>query len=190
MLPNISPEKALEMVKAGEARLVDVRESSEYAAEHISGARLVPLSIAQSYPLKDDDAPEKPVIFFCRTGKRTENNAALLSSLAGNVPSYQVQGGITGWKQAGLPVEQSRVPFPMFRQIQISAGLLVLLGILGSFVWHPMYWLAAFVGAGLVFAGVTGFCGLALLLAKMPWNRTDSPSPSCGSRCGLPKKSE
>jgi hypothetical protein len=73
----------------------------------------------------------------------------------------------------------------MFRQIQIGAGLLVLLGIFGSFVWHPMYLLSAFVGAGLVFAGVTGFCGLALLLARMPWNK--AAAPSCGSRCGLPK---
>jgi rhodanese-related sulfurtransferase len=185
MLPNISPEKALEMVKAGEARLVDVRESSEYAEMHVPGARLVPLSIAQNYPLQDDDAPEKPVIFFCRSGKRTEKNAALLSSLAGDMPSYQVEGGLSAWKQAGLPVEQSSTAFPMFRQIQIGAGLLVLLGIFGSFVWHPMYLLSAFVGAGLVFAGVTGFCGLALLLARMPWNK--AAAPSCGSRCGLPK---
>ena len=185
MLPLISPSKALDMVKAGEARLVDIRESGEYAQEHVAGSRLVPLSIAKSYPVKDEDAPEKPVIYFCRSGKRTQDNAALLASIAEGVPSYQIEGGLAAWKQAGLPVEAGDASFPMFRQIQIVAGLLILLGVLGSFVWHPFYLLTAFVGAGLVFAGVTGFCGLALLLAKMPWNRRSG----CGTSCGLPQKS-
>lgn len=187
MLPLISPAQALNMVKAGEARLVDIRESGEYANEYVPGSRLVPLSIAKSYPVKDADAPAKPVIYFCRSGKRTQDNAALLASLAEGEAAYQVEGGIVAWKQAGLPVEQGRAAFPMFRQIQIAAGLLVLLGIFGSALWHPMYWLSAFVGAGLVFAGVTGFCGMAKILARMPWNKpADTP---CASRCGLPQQS-
>lgn len=185
MLPLISPAKALDMARSGEARLVDIRESGEYAREHVAGSRLVPLSIARSYPVKDDDAPEKPVIYFCRSGKRTQDNAVLLASLSEGVPSYQIEGGLIAWKQAGLPVEAGNTTLPMFRQIQIAAGLLILLGVLGSFVWHPFYLLTAFVGAGLVFAGVTGFCGLAKLLARMPWNRRNAYATSCG----LPKKS-
>ena len=76
-----------------------------------------------------------------------------------------------GGKRKVCPVKTGRAQFPLFRQIQIGAGALVLLGLLGGLVWSPMAWLSAFVGAGLVFAGVTGFCGLGLLLARMPWNR-------------------
>ena len=77
----------------------------------------------------------------------------------------------TAWEKEGLPVKLGNAPFPLFRQIQIGAGVLVLSGILGSYVWHHMYWLSAFVGAGLIFAGITGFCGLGILLSRMPWNR-------------------
>ena len=178
MLRTISPSKAKEMLDAGQARLVDVRESTEFSREHVPGARLVPLSVASSYSVKDADAPDKPVIYFCNSGRRTQNSAALLETLAGG-EAYQIEGGLTAWKQAGLPVERGSSVLPMFRQIQIGAGAAVLLGVVGSYFWHPMFWLTAFVGAGLVFAGVTGFCGLALVLAKMPWNR------DCGGNCPL-----
>ena len=178
MLPLISPSKAKEMADSGKARLVDIRETSEYAREHVAGSRLVPLSVAQSYPVKDEDAPQKPVIYFCNSGRRTQDNAELLEKLAGG-EAWQVGGGITGWKKAGLPVEGGSSALPMFRQIQIGAGAAVLLGVVGSYFWHPMFWLTAFVGAGLVFAGLTGFCGLALVLAKMPWNK------DCGGSCPL-----
>lgn len=171
MLPTISPRTAFEMLKNGEARLIDVRESSEYAENFIPDARLVPLSIAEFYPLKDADAQDKPLIFFCRSGNRTEKSSDLLKSLAGDIEAWQMEGGLSGWQKEGLPVRHGKASFPMFRQIQIGAGALVLLGILGSYVWHPMFWLSAFVGGGLIFAGVTGFCGLGLLLARMPWNR-------------------
>ena len=177
MLPVLSPAKAKEMIDSGKARLVDIRETSEYAQEHLPGARLVPLSVAKSYPVKDEDAPTKPVIYFCHSGRRTKNNAELLKSLASG-EAYQLEGGLTGWKQAGLPVERGSSVLPMFRQIQIGAGAAVLLGVVGSYFWHPMFWLTAFVGAGLMFAGITGFCGLALVFAKMPWNK------DCGSSCG------
>ena len=68
-------------------------------------------------------------------------------------------------------METTQQPLPIFRQIQIGAGGLMLAGVLGSLVWPSMLWLSAFVGAGLVFAGATGFCGLGLLLAAMPWNK-------------------
>ena len=172
MLKKISPTQAYDMAKTGKARLVDVRESSEYAQMHIDGARLAPLSIIDNYPVKDADAPEKPIVFFCNSGRRTENAADKLVSLAGPVETYQIEGGISGWQKAGLPLEKGKSTLSMFRQIQIGAGSLVLIGVLGSSVWHPLYLLTAFVGAGLLFAGLTGFCGLGLLLAKMPWNRS------------------
>ena len=171
MLKTISPSRAYELSQSGEARLVDIRETSEYADESVPGARLVPLSIAGRYPVRDEDAPQKPVIFFCHSGRRTEKAADMLSAAAGGADAYQMEGGITGWKQAGLPIVKGRASMPLFRQIQIGAGSLVLAGVVGSWFWPPMFWLSAFVGMGLVFAGLTGFCGLGILLQQMPWNK-------------------
>ena len=104
------------------------------------------------------------------SGNRTTKNSDLLQKLAAG-PAWQMEGGVSAWAKQGLPVETTQQPLPIFRQIQIGAGGLVLAGVLGSFVWPSMLWLSAFVGAGLIFAGVTGFCGLGLLLAAMPWNK-------------------
>lgn len=123
------------------------------------------------------------LIFTCRSGHRTKEAAAMLAARA--LPDaglsvspdaagtcFMLEGGLLGWEQAGLPlVREARPVLPLFRQIQIGAGLLVLLGTVGSLVWAPLFWLAVFVGAGLVFAGVSGFCGLGILLSKMPWNQ-------------------
>ena len=171
MLKTISPSRAHELSQSGEVRLVDIRETSEYAEESVPGARLVPLSIVGRYPVQDEEAPRKPVVYFCHSGRRTEKASAMLAKAAGDVASYQVEGGLMGWKQAGLPVDRGRASMPLARQIHIAAGSLVLAGVVGSWVWPPMFWLSAFVGAGLVFAGVTGFCGLGILLQMMPWNR-------------------
>ena len=155
----------------GKCAEFSIGKSSEYAEKFIPGARLVPLSAIDGQDLKDASSPDKPVVFFCRSGKRTDKNAERLERLAGNVDAFQMEGGMTAWEKEGLPVKLGNAPFPLFRQIQIGAGVLVLSGILGSYVWHPMYWLSAFVGAGLIFAGITGFCGLGILLSRMPWNR-------------------
>ncbi len=173
MLEAITPEQALKKVQAGELRLVDIRETDEYAAESVPGARLIPLSVIDTQPVVDKGAPALPIAFFCHSGNRTTKAAARLEQAAtrAGVPAVQIEGGITGWKKAGLPVEVRDMPMPLFRQIQIGAGGLVLLGLLGSLAHPGLIWVSAFVGAGLVFAGVTGFCGLGRLLALMPWNR-------------------
>lgn len=171
MMPTISPQEAYERLQKGEIRLIDVRETDEYAGVSIPGSRLVPLSVIDRHPLKDADAPDKPLVFFCHSGKRTAANADRLHRLAGDVPAYRLEGGIEAWEKSGLPVERGSSVLPLFRQIQIAAGSLILLGVIGSLFWHPWLWLAAFGGAGLVFAGITGFCGLGVLLSHMPWNR-------------------
>jgi rhodanese-related sulfurtransferase len=169
MLPMLTPQKASAMLRSGEARLIDLREPDEYAGVRIPQTRLIPLSIVFKHPLKDEGAPDLPIIFACRSGGRTRSEAKSLARLAPN--SYQLEGGIIAWERAGLPVERGRARLSLFRQIQIGAGSLVLLGSLGGSAWPPLYWLSVFVGAGLVFAGVSGFCGLGLLLAHMPWNK-------------------
>jgi rhodanese-related sulfurtransferase len=115
------------------------------------------------------------VIFHCRAGKRTADNAERLRQAA-QCEAYIVEGGIEGWKKAGLPVvADKRQPIELNRQVMIAAGSLVLAGVLlGAFVNPGFYALSGVIGAGLIFAGVSGFCGLAKLLGLMPWNRAPS----------------
>lgn len=170
-LPTVTPARAAEMLRAGEALLVDIREADERARAHIPGSAHLPLSrLAEA----EFAVPQgKPVIFHCASGRRTAENAARLSARAEACEAFIIEGGIDAWRRAGLPVAENRsAPLPLMRQVQIAAGSLVLLGVLlGVLVAPAFHALAAFVGAGLVVAGTTGFCGMANLLAAMPWNR-------------------
>jgi rhodanese-related sulfurtransferase len=151
--------------------MVDIREEDEHAREHIPGARHTALSrIDQASPrCRDSDV----LIFHCRSGARTKGNAPKLAIAAQNCQSYILDGGLDAWKKAGLPVALDRSqPIDIMRQVQIVAGSLVLIGAaLGALVAPGFYALSGFVGGGLLFAGVSGFCGMARLLAVMPWNR-------------------
>lgn len=116
-------------------------------------------------------ADEKlPIVFTCNSGNR-HRQAQRPTGRTGRGPAWQLDGGVSAWAKAGLPVERGHQAMPIFRQIQIGAGALALLGLAGVFFWPPMIWLTALVGAGLIFAGLTGFCGLGLLLSAMPWNK-------------------
>lgn len=170
MLKTITPAEAAAMLREG-ATLVDVREPDEHVRERIPGARNLPLSRLAGADLAAESG--QPVLFHCRSGMRTGENAAALAAKAGACQAFIVAGGLDAWKQAGLPVaEDRRQPIPLMRQVQIAAGAMVVLGTLLGVLVSP--WglaLAGFVGAGLVFAGVSGTCGLASLLRRMPWNR-------------------
>ena len=170
-LMTISPKDAAERIQRGAAHLIDIREPDEFARRRVKGALSRPLSTFE--PSRLPTFPTKETIFTCRSGMRTAANSERLSSaVTGN--AYVLEGGLDAWTAAGLPVEEDRrAPLEIMRQVQITAGLLVLLGVALGFVAHPAFFgLAAFVGAGLAFAGITGFCGMANLLALMPWNRS------------------
>ncbi len=169
-LQTITPDRAAELIRNG-ATLVDIRETSEHARENIPGARHHPLS--QLNPQTVLHAGDTPVIFHCKSGGRTNMNAKTLAASAKECEAYLLEGGIEAWKKAGLPVAVDRSqPIDIMRQVQIGAGGLVLLGaLLGAFVAPGFYALSGFVGAGLLFAGVTGFCGMSRVLGLMPWNR-------------------
>lgn len=169
MLPLISPVDAFQKLREGKIRLVDIREPDEVTAVRVPGAEVVPLSVIKWAPLPQADE-KLPIVFTCNSGKRTSKQSDQLEELAAG-PAWQLDGGVSAWAKAGLPVERGHQAMPMFRQIQIGAGALVLLGLVGVFFWPPMIWLTALVGAGLIFAGLTGFCGLGLLLSAMPWNK-------------------
>jgi rhodanese-related sulfurtransferase len=170
MLNTITPDQAAQMLREG-AALVDVREPDEHARERIPGARNLPLSRLAEAELAVQAG--RPVLFHCRSGARTAGQSAQLAAKACGCEAYVVEGGLEAWKRAGLPVAlDRRQPLELMRQVQIAAGSMVVLGVaLGALVAPGFYALAGFVGAGLVFAGVTGTCGLARILRLMPWNR-------------------
>lgn len=168
-LKTISPADARRLVDEG-AVLIDVREADEHARERIPGARNVPLSRIDA---TDVATPGKAVIFHCRSGARTLGQADRLARKAGGCEAFVVEGGLDAWRSAGLPVAVDRSqPIDLQRQVQIGAGSLALTGtLLGLFVSPWFFIVPAFVGAGLMVAGLTGFCGLALVLVHAPWNR-------------------
>ncbi len=178
MLKTISPEAAATLLRNGGATLVDVREPDEHARERIPGARNLPLSKLEEAELAVHEG--KPVLFHCRSGARTQGNVQRLAAKAALCEAYVVEGGLDAWKRAGLPVaEDRRQPLELMRQVQIAAGSMVVLGVLlGALVAPGFYALSGFVGAGLVFAGVTGTCGLARVLRLMPWNRRATGTPA------------
>ena len=165
-LPTISPKDAKRLMDTG-AVLIDIRGPDEFARERIAGARNRPVE-----GLGAIDSATKPVIFHCKSGNRTAVNAAKLAA-ATACEAYVVEGGIEAWKDAGLPVVVDRKqPIEIQRQMQMTAGALVLIGVILSRLVDPAFiGLSAFVGAGLMFAGITGWCGMVKLLAVMPWNR-------------------
>ena len=166
-LTPVSPEKARELIVGG-AKLIDIRDADEHARERIAIAENVPLS--QIDRLNVGRAPG--VIYHCRSGNRTAVNGARLAQ-AVDCPVYVLEGGIDAWRKAGLPVVADKSqPLELMRQVQLVAGGLVLLGVLLGFLVAPAFFgISAFVGAGLMTAGATGWCGMARLLAHMPWNR-------------------
>ncbi len=166
-LPTITPAEAKRLLDDG-ATLIDIREPDEHARERIPGARNHPVD-----RLTELDRRPQVAIFHCRSGQRTAVHASKLAAAAA-CEAYIVEGGIEAWKRAGLPVvRDASQPIEIQRQVQIAAGSLVLLGVvLGKVAAPAFYTLSAFVGAGLTFAGISGWCGMAKLLALMPWNRT------------------
>lgn len=164
---TISPAEAHRLIESG-ASLIDIRQPDEHSRERIAGALNVPLD-----RLSKDAAPGDVLIFHCRSGMRTAQAGDKLAEAAAGRDCYIVDGGISAWGNAGLPVEKVRgAPIEMQRQVMIAAGGLVLIGtLLSLFVAPGWIWLAMAVGAGLSFAGISGFCGMAYVLATMPWNR-------------------
>jgi rhodanese-related sulfurtransferase len=159
-------------LESKEICLIDVRERIENAEEKIEGSVLMPLSSfdpAKVLSIKEN----KKLVLHCRSGKRSLKAAEQLIE-NGCLEVYSLKGGIKAWKENGYDIQKSQnVPISLMRQVQIAAGLLVLIGIILSiFVQRELVYLSAFVGAGLVFAGITNTCALGMLLAKMPWNQT------------------
>jgi rhodanese-related sulfurtransferase len=166
-LPFVEPSELKQLQLEEEITLIDVREPGEYASEHIEGAILVPLSTISQEKLP---STSKSIILYCQSGKRSQLAAQQLA--ATGLKIRQLQGGINAWKQEGFAIKINKnAPISMMRQVQIVAGSLVVIGtLLGAFVSPWFLTITGFVGSGLVFAGITNTCALAILLAKLPYN--------------------
>ena len=162
--------------------LIDVRTPAEYAEVHAEGAKLFPLDVLDPKAVMSDrnGSSREPLFVICKTGGRSAKAVEKFRA-AGFTNVISVEGGTSAWEQAGLPVVRgtSKV-ISLERQVRIGAGSLVVLGVLLGWLVHPAFFaLSAFVGGGLVFAGVTDWCGMGMLLAKMPWNRTGCDEGTC-----------
>lgn len=192
---TVSPQAVEDLLRAGRTiELIDVRTPAEFGELHLTCARNEPLERldpAKVMAARTGD-PDEPLYVICRSGKRGEQ-ACQKFLAAGFENVINVDGGTLACADAGLAVVRGKKAMPLERQVRIVAGLLVLAGAVLAVVVHP--WcigLSGFVGAGLVFAGITDTCPMAMLIAKMPWNQvaaptttaakcsTESPTGCCG----------
>jgi len=178
VIPQVDVETLQCQRAAGHApTLIDVRSPSEYATGHISGALNIPLEQIES---RLDDLGRGPLVVVCKAGQRARMAAALLEPCFEKVTV--LDGGTDAWIRSGFPVVASvRARWSLERQVRFGAGLLILAGVaLGFNLNLAWFYLAGFVGLGLTFAGLTDFCPMGILLARMPWNR--------GRSCSIPIK--
>jgi len=171
---TISPAEISRLVQNGQSPAIfDVRTPAEFAGVHVVGARSVPFDELDPAAIAAQrQGTNGPIYVICQSGGRSAKACERLTE-AGIGPVYSVEGGTTAWERQGFPVSRgsSRV-ISLERQVRVVAGSLVFLGTLLAWRIHPLFLIVpGFVGAGLVFAGVTDYCGMGLLLGKMPWNR-------------------
>ncbi|WP_020474288.1 rhodanese-like domain-containing protein [Zavarzinella formosa] len=173
MPATISPNDFVALKRAGKIlNLIDVRTPVEYRSIHAEGARSIPLDRLDAANVSQSE----PIYVICHTGGRAAKACEMLK-LAGNPNVVNVEGGTKAWEEAGLPVVRGKKAMSLERQVRIAAGSLVLIGVaLGFLVHEYLFGLSGFVGAGLVFAGVTDTCGMGMLFARMPWNQVGQES--------------
>lgn len=175
---TVSPQDVFKECSQGAgAPILDVRSAGEFAALHAAGARSAPLD--QLNPAALLGNPGDRAYLICQSGTRAAMAYEKFRA-AGFDQVCCVAGGTVAWEKAGLPVVRgAHGVISLERQVRIAAGTLVLLGVvLGWFVHPAILLLSGFVGAGLIFSGLSNTCGMGMLLAKMPWNRAGG---CCGS---------
>ena len=178
-IKSVDADTLRHWLQAGQTVLVDVREPAEHATARIDGARCVPLAELAGTPLHGDGGTR--LVLHCQSGRRSLAACEKLQAENAELDIYNLEGGISAWQQAGLPVVRSggRV-LPLDRQVQLAIGLLLLAGSVMGYLHSPAWLLlTGFVGAGLAMAGLTGFCGMALLIARMPWNQRTAGNAGC-----------
>ena len=182
---SISPANLAELCKEGKKiELIDVRTPVEFREVHVEFARNLPLDqldVAAVIQARNGSGND-PLYVICRSGGRGQQTCEKFLK-AGFSNVINVEGGTMACVEAGLPVVRGKKAISLERQVRIAAGSLVLLGaVLGWFVNPAFIGLSAFVGAGLIFAGITDICGMGMVLARMPWNQCSQNAQSCCTR--------
>jgi len=170
MISQVSPQ-ALHDGAIAHSRIIDVRSAAEFATGHIPGAINIPMEQVET---RTADVGGGPVVMVCEAGARA---AIVAGWLAPRQPVSVLTGGTAAWRNAGLPlVSCAPCRWTLERQVRLGAGVIVLAATLLSVIVSAKWiYLAMFVGAGLTFAGLTNICGMAVVLARMPWNRDRKP---------------
>tara|TARA_R110001592_G_scaffold29350_5_gene106529 strand:+ start:1301 stop:1831 length:531 start_codon:yes stop_codon:yes gene_type:complete len=176
MTKSISVEQAAALIKNGEAVLIDVREPDEFKESHIAYAISVPLSVLEVGFQMLEIPAKKTILFQCLKGSRGQMACERIQGLGScQNKIINIEGGIEAWKAQGLPIIESSTSsanISIFRQVQIIIGFLIALCVVIGFTGVQIaFVLAGILGAALCFAGLTGWCGLAMILSKMPWNK-------------------
>jgi rhodanese-related sulfurtransferase len=172
-LPStLQPTELAELLRGDPAvRLLDVRTPAEFDAMHVAGAYNVPLDTLHEHAREIRATVADPIVLLCQSGQRARKAEAGLAR-AGLTNLHVLEGGITGWVAADLPVRRGPKKVSLERQVRIAAGTLAAVGGLLATLVHPVFGLLpAFVGSGLLFSGLTDTCGMAVLLSKLPYNR-------------------
>ena len=180
----IKPQQLAELCKDGKKiEVIDVRTPVEFQEVHIEIARNVPLDRLDPVALMQarNGLANEPLYVVCRSGSRGQQACEKFLK-AGFTNVVNIEGGTMACVEAGLPVVRGKKAISLERQVRIAAGSLVLLGVGLSFVHPAFIGLSAFVGAGLVFAGITDTCGMGMILARMPWNQCKDDTKSCCAR--------
>lgn len=181
-IQTIDPAELYKLHKTFDAvDVIDVRTPFEFQEVHANFARNEPLESLEPETImsRRNGSLDQPLYVICRTGSRGAKACEKFIA-AGYENVINVDGGILAWDEAGLPVNRGKKVMSLERQVRITAGLLVLIGAILGFFIHPWFIaISAFVGAGLVFAGITDTCGMGMMLARMPWNRVQKDESEC-----------
>jgi rhodanese-related sulfurtransferase len=166
--------------------LIDVRTPAEFEDAHATGAFSVPLDRLDPVAVMKTLPPDTVVHLICQSGNRAATAYGRFKA-AGFERAMVVPGGTRAWIACGLPVTHGRKTISLERQVRIGAGALVLTGVALGATVHPwLYGISAFVGTGLVFAGITDICAMGMILARLPWNRGRGTAACTGGKAGAP----
>ncbi len=188
-LKTIRPEDLARLAQSEAIELIDVRTPVEFEEVHVAFAKSIPLDALDPRMILRGRSHAEPLYVICQSGNRAGKACDAIRA-AGFTNVLNVEGGTQAWDAAGLPVVRGRKVISLERQVRIAAGSIVLLGLLLAWLVHPACaGLSAFVGAGLMFSGITNTCGMGLILARMPWNQSRRSFRTAPAKCATPPDS-
>ena len=170
---KIDPKTLAQWLEEDSVMLIDVREPAEYRSESIAKSKNLPLSKVTIDAAHLPEHHNKKLVFHCQAGRRSMLACEKLQRDGANVDVWNLEGGINAWKASGLPtVFSAKKCIPLDQQVRLTIGIIILIGMAcGYWVAEAWYLLPVVAGLGLVNSGLTGWCGMAKILAKMPWNK-------------------